>query len=64
MILYFVWKDQKPLTAKSLLKFAIIGIVVSVIASIIYGIIIAAIGASSYSSYYYISDYAARLFLR
>lgn len=42
IILYFVWKDQTPLKAKSAGKGALIGTIVSVILGIIYGIIIAA----------------------
>ena len=61
LILFLVWKDQKPLQAKSVGKGALIGAIVSVVVGIIVGIIVAttansyygALGAlSSYSSYF------------
>lgn len=68
LILYFVWKDQKPLTAKAIIKLAIIGfIVVNIIPVIIYVILFAAgvFTANSYGdyySYYHIADFASRFF--
>jgi hypothetical protein len=67
LILYFVWKDQKPITAKAVIKLAIIGfVVVNIIPTIIYIILIAAgVFATStydYYSYYQIADFASRFF--
>jgi hypothetical protein len=64
LILYFVWKDQKPLSAKSMLKLAIIGfIVVNIVPTIIYVILIAAgvFASTAYDSYSYysIANFAA-----
>ena len=58
LILFFVWKDQKPLSAKSMLKLAIIGfVVVNVVPTIIYIILMAAgvFAASTFDNYYYYS---------
>lgn len=35
LILYFVWKNEKPLRASSLIKGAIIGFIVSIVLSVI-----------------------------
>lgn len=65
LILYFVWKAEKPLTAKALLKFAIIGFIVSAVLSIVYIIIMAVIGASmDYNYYYHIANFASRFLIR
>ncbi|MEI6578816.1 MAG: hypothetical protein WCN92_05060 [Eubacteriales bacterium] len=68
LILYFVWKDQKPLTAKALGKFAIIGMIVGFVCSIAYFIIIFVfLGASSSDMYdynYHIVNFASRLLMR
>lgn len=67
LILYFVWKDQKPLTAKSLVKPMIIGfIVINVLPTILY-IILLATGVwatSSYDYYYQIANFASKFFAR
>ena len=38
LILYLVWKDEKPLRASSIGKGAIIGVIISVVLSVISGI--------------------------
>ena len=43
LILYLVWKDSKPLSAKQAGKGALIGVIVSVVLSFIYGILLASI---------------------
>lgn len=53
IILYFSWKDQKPLSAKAVLKMALIGVGVSVVLSIIYVIIMVVVMGAAESSYYY-----------
>lgn len=53
LILFLVWKDQKPLTAKSMIKAAIIGFVLFNIIPIIIGVIVAIFGGgTSYISHY------------
>lgn len=42
LILYLIWKDEKPLRAKSAGKGALIGVIVSVAASILSGIVYSA----------------------
>ena len=68
LILYFVWKDQKPMTAKAIIKLTIIGfIVVNVVPTILYIIffIVMGIGAStSYNYGYHIVNFASRFFMR
>lgn len=53
IILYFSWKDQKPLSAKAVLKMALIGVGVSFVLSILYIIIMFVFLGAGQSSYYY-----------
>lgn len=39
IILYFVWKDKKPLSAKLVIKWTLAGIAINIILSIIYVLI-------------------------
>lgn len=39
IILYFVWKDNRPKAAKSALIFGIIGFIISIIIGLIFGIL-------------------------
>lgn len=53
IIMYFVWKDQQPKTAKSALIFGIIGFVISIIIGIISVIIGIASEIMIEEDYYY-----------
>ena len=39
IILYFIWKDKKPLSAKLVIKWTLAGIAINIILSIIYVLI-------------------------
>lgn len=55
LILYLVWKSDKPLRAKSAGKGALIGFIVGVAISVIYGIIAGAVLGAAIKNYYAIS---------
>ncbi|MGL4948934.1 MAG: zinc-ribbon domain-containing protein [Anaeroplasmataceae bacterium] len=46
IILYFVWKNEKPLTAKSLLKGFLVSLILSAIMFVLYFVLIVILGAS------------------
>ena len=48
LILFLVWKDTKPKTAKAAGKGALISVIASVVLYIIYFVLIVAIGAMAY----------------
>ncbi len=52
LILYLVWKEEKPITAKVAGKGALIGVIVSIVLSILYvvliGVIISILGTMVY----------------
>ena len=48
LILFLVWKDTKPNTAKAAGKGALVSVIASVVLYILYFILIVAIGAMSY----------------
>lgn len=52
LILYLVWKDQKPLRAKSCGKGAIIGVIVQFVGGILLGIMYSVIITAAVSTYY------------
>jgi len=51
LILYFLWKDEKPKSSKLICKWTIAGFSISVICAIIYFVFIAAAVANSVSPY-------------
>jgi hypothetical protein len=69
LILYLVWKDQKPITAKAVGKAALIGFIVGIVLSIAYYVIIFLVlgGLGAYHSYSfssYIANFASRFYIR
>lgn len=52
LILYLVWKSERPLRAKSAGKGALIGLAVSIIFSILACYIVIAVGAGCAATYY------------
>jgi len=69
LILYLVWKDQKPITAKAVGKAALIGFIVGIVLSIAYYVIIFLVlgGLGAYHSYSFSShivNLTSRFFIR
>ena len=52
LILYLVWKDDRPITAKAAGKGALIGVIVSVVLSVLLGILSAVLPLIIMNSYY------------